>query len=65
MRSRTTSTFGRSVAIATSGRVSPFAPGTRWFHDNKDTALAKTALAINLEHVAAVRQIVARACGRA
>jgi hypothetical protein len=30
-------------------------PGTRWFHDNKDTALAKTALAINLEHVAAVR----------
>jgi hypothetical protein len=30
-------------------------PGTRWFHDNKDTALAKTALAINLEHVAVVR----------
>jgi hypothetical protein len=30
-------------------------PGARWFHDNKDTALAKTALAINLEHVAAVR----------
>jgi hypothetical protein len=30
-------------------------PGTRWFHDNKDTALARTALAINLEHVAVVR----------
>jgi hypothetical protein len=30
-------------------------PGARWFHDNKDTALAKTALAINLEHVAVVR----------
>ncbi len=30
-------------------------PGARYFHDNKDTALAKTALAINLEHVAAVR----------
>ena len=30
-------------------------PGARWFHDNKDTALAKTAFAINLEHVAAVR----------
>jgi hypothetical protein len=30
-------------------------PGTRWFHDNKDTALGKTALAINLEHVAVVR----------
>jgi hypothetical protein len=30
-------------------------PGARWFHDNKDTALAKTAMAINLEHVAAVR----------
>lgn len=30
-------------------------PGARWFHDNKDSALARTALAINLEHVAAVR----------
>ena len=30
-------------------------PGTRWLHDNKDTALAKTVLMINLEHVAAVR----------
>ena len=30
-------------------------PGTRWLHDNKDTALAKTTLMINLEHVAAVR----------
>ena len=30
-------------------------PGTRWLHDNRDTALAKTALMINLEHVAAVR----------
>src|SRR5687767_5090323 len=30
-------------------------PGTRWLHDNKDTALAQTALMINLEHVAAVR----------
>ena len=30
-------------------------PGTRWLHDNRGTALAKTALAINLEHVAAVR----------
>ncbi len=30
-------------------------PGTRWLHDNRDSALAKTALIINLEHVAAVR----------
>lgn len=30
-------------------------PGARWLHDNRDTALAKTALVINLEHVAAVR----------
>jgi len=30
-------------------------PGARWFHDNMDTALAKTVLGINLEHVAAVR----------
>lgn len=30
-------------------------PGARWFHDNASTALAKTALAINLEHVAVVR----------
>jgi hypothetical protein len=30
-------------------------PGTRWLHDNRETALAKTVLAINLEHVAAVR----------
>jgi hypothetical protein len=30
-------------------------PGARWFHDNRDTALARTALVINLEHVAAVR----------
>jgi hypothetical protein len=30
-------------------------PGARWLHDQRDTALAKTALAINLEHVAAVR----------
>ncbi len=30
-------------------------PGARWFHDNKDTALANTVLAINLEHVAVVR----------
>jgi hypothetical protein len=30
-------------------------PGARWFHDHKDTALAHTVLAINLEHVAAVR----------
>ena len=30
-------------------------PGASWFHDNRDTALAKTVLAINLEHVAAVR----------
>jgi hypothetical protein len=30
-------------------------PGARWFHDNRQTALSKTALAINLEHVAAVR----------
>lgn len=30
-------------------------PGAGWFHDNRDTALAKTVLAINLEHVAAVR----------
>jgi hypothetical protein len=30
-------------------------PGAGWFHDNKDTALARTVLAINLEHVAAVR----------
>ena len=30
-------------------------PGARWFHDNKDTALATTVLAINLEHVAVVR----------
>jgi hypothetical protein len=30
-------------------------PGTRWLRDNKDTALAKTTLMINLEHVAAMR----------
>ena len=30
-------------------------PGTRWLHDNRETELAKTALIINLEHVAAVR----------
>ncbi|HCE04316.1 MAG TPA: hypothetical protein DEQ98_13865 [Acidobacteria bacterium] len=30
-------------------------PGTSWLHDNRDTALASTVLAINLEHVAAVR----------
>jgi hypothetical protein len=30
-------------------------PGARWLHDNRETALAKTALVINLEHVAAVR----------
>jgi len=30
-------------------------PGARWLHDDRATALAKTALAINLEHVAAVR----------
>jgi hypothetical protein len=30
-------------------------PGARWLHDERATALAKTALAINLEHVAAVR----------
>ena len=30
-------------------------PGTSWFHTNKDTALANTALEINLEHVAVVR----------
>ncbi len=30
-------------------------PGARWLHDNRDTALAKTALVINLEHVAVVR----------
>ena len=30
-------------------------PGTRWMHDERATALARTALIINLEHVAAVR----------
>ena len=30
-------------------------PGTRWLYDNRETALANTVLAINLEHVAAVR----------
>ena len=30
-------------------------PGARWLHDEKDTALAATALLINLEHVAVVR----------
>ena len=30
-------------------------PGARWLHDEKDTALADTALLINLEHVAIVR----------
>ncbi len=30
-------------------------PGTRWLHDNLETALANTVLAINLEHVALVR----------
>jgi hypothetical protein len=30
-------------------------PGARYLHDAKETALAKTVLAINLEHVAAVR----------
>jgi hypothetical protein len=30
-------------------------PGTRWLHDERETILAKTALIINLEHVAAVR----------
>ena len=30
-------------------------PGTSWLHDNRETALADTVLAINLEHVAVVR----------
>jgi len=30
-------------------------PGTRWLHDHRETALGNTVLAINLEHVAAVR----------
>jgi len=30
-------------------------PGTSWLHDNLETALANTVLAINLEHVALVR----------
>ena len=30
-------------------------PGTSWLHDARSTELAKTALIINLEHVAAVR----------
>lgn len=30
-------------------------PGARWLHDEKDTALAQTAMVINLEHVALVR----------
>lgn len=30
-------------------------PGARWLHDRRETELARTALAINLEHVAAVR----------
>ncbi len=30
-------------------------PGTTWLHDHRDTALAHTALAINLEHVAVTR----------
>jgi hypothetical protein len=30
-------------------------PGARWLHDRRETALARTALVINLEHVAAVR----------
>ena len=30
-------------------------PGTQWLHENRATELSKTALIINLEHVAAVR----------
>ena len=30
-------------------------PGTSWLHDNRETALANTAFAINLEHVAVAR----------
>lgn len=30
-------------------------PGARWLHDEKDSALANTAMLINLEHVALVR----------
>jgi hypothetical protein len=30
-------------------------PGARWLHDEKDTAMADTAMVINLEHVAIVR----------
>ncbi len=30
-------------------------PGATWLHDEKDTALANTAMVINLEHVAIVR----------
>ena len=30
-------------------------PGARWLHDEKDSALANTAMVINLEHVALVR----------
>lgn len=30
-------------------------PGTTWLHDNRDTALANTVFAINLEHVAITR----------
>ena len=30
-------------------------PGTSWLHDNRETALANTVFAINLEHVAVTR----------
>jgi hypothetical protein len=30
-------------------------PGTTWLHDNRETALANTVFAINLEHVAVTR----------
>ena len=45
--------------VSTSGHhgdgITPGSLGTRWLHDNRETALARTALVINAEHVSAVQ----------
>jgi hypothetical protein len=41
----------RSITFVGTAGHHAGSPGTRWMHDNKDAYFAKTALAINLEHL--------------
>ena len=41
----------RSITFVGTAGHHAGSPGTRWMHDNRDTYFAKTALAINLEHL--------------